>query len=96
MALLKMVLCKLLRGENNMFRKHLFKIILLTLYIVTASIFGYQFVTLSIPIVGWDYVIENWVEYVMLVVGGHAYFGMFFAFALFMESIGQLLNSTEA
>lgn len=59
------------------------------LYIVGFGAFGYIFWTKHIPTVGMDYIYENWGMYVVMWVGGTAFWGLFYSFSMLMIYIDK-------
>jgi len=52
-------------------------LIIISMYVAFCLFVIYGFITITIPSVGLDYVLDNWIFYAMAGVGGAAYIAIF-------------------
>lgn len=72
--------------------KRVFILLWGAIYLAAISVFGWIFLTKTIPAVGWDYIIDNWALYSLIILGGHACFALFVSMAVVCLMIGELIK----
>ena len=62
--------------------------------ISTAS-FGWIFWFKHLPLVGWNYVLQHWVFYALMIVAGTSIMGIFFGMAKVCETLSTQCDDNE-